>query len=348
MTFFLPKQPFLYQLTTNLITMAEENKSNLDNKGRRKFLKQSLALGAAAVTGAGFIKGVQAGSHHSEEKVKVLTTDGKLIEVDKSMVMEAPPCKSPAQGDDARMGIPGRKFVMVIDLAKCANARKCITGCQKGHNLAPHQEWITVNLMKDTAYAEPYWFPKPCYHCANPSCVKVCPVGATFKRSDGIVLVDADRCIGCKFCISACPYSARIFNWDHREEYSENDPTYSPETSVPGQVGTVGKCDFCPDLSRNGELPHCVTNCPMGAIYFGDANEDAITNGTETVRLRETIQNKVGYQHMKELGTKPNVYYLPPVDKSFPFERGLENLTDEQKEAYERVLSKIDKQNGTE
>lgn len=330
--------------------MANNTKDPQKENSRRKFLKQGITLGAAAIAGTGLVKGIQTKAHEHEggEKVKVLTTDGKLIEVDKSMVMDAPSCKAPAQGEDARNGIPGRKFVMVIDLAKCANARKCITGCQSGHKLAPHQEWITVNLMRDTKYAEPYWFPKPCYHCENPSCVKVCPVGATFKRSDGIVLVDAERCIGCKFCVSACPYSARVFNWDHHEEYAENDPNYSPETSTPGQVGTVGKCDFCPDLSRNGELPHCVSNCPMGAIYFGDANEDAISNGTETLRLGETVEGKAGYQHMKELGTKPNVYYLPPTDKSFSYERGLENLTEEQKEAYERVLSQIDKQNGTD
>ncbi|NNF22183.1 MAG: 4Fe-4S dicluster domain-containing protein, partial [Saprospiraceae bacterium] len=147
---------------------------------------------------------------------------------------------------------------MVIDLAKCKNARKCIEGCQKGHNLSSEQEWLNVYLMKDHEDAEPYWFPRQCFHCGNPPCVKVCPVGATYKRQDNIVLVDVDRCIGCKFCVVACPYSARIFNWEKPPESDLESQDYSPETSEPGQIGTIGKCDFCPDRSREGKLPYCV------------------------------------------------------------------------------------------
>ena len=316
------------------------------NNARRKFLRNGLIFGAGMIGGLGVSKNLEACAA-SEEKVKVLTTDGKVVEVDKSQIMKAPACTPIPKGAEARKGIPGRKFVMVIDLSKCANARKCIEACQEGHELKTDQEWLTVNLLKDNKFSEPYWFPKPCYHCDEPSCVKVCPVGATFKRTDNPVLVDVDRCIGCKFCISACPYSARIFNWGHKESYMGNSPDYSPETSVPGQEGTVGKCDFCPDRSREGKLPYCVSSCPMGAIYFGDMNEDAITNGTETKRLKETIQSKAGYQYMKHLGTAPNVYYLPPVNKSFPYERGLENLTDEQKARYEEVLNIENKKNGS-
>lgn len=322
--------------------MSDKDKQKQD---RRNFLKNGLLLSAGVLGGVGISEKLMASATVSE-KVKVLTTDGKLIEVDKSSIYNTPACTPVPKGEDARKGIPGRKFVMVIDLAKCANARKCIEGCQEGHNLAPNQEWMSVNSLKDNQYAEPYWFPKPCYHCDNPSCVKVCPVGATFKRTDGVVLVDVDRCIGCKFCISACPYSARIFNWGPRDVYEANSPDYSPETSVPGQEGTVGKCDFCPDRSREGKLPYCVISCPMGAIYFGDAHEDAITNGEETVRLAETIENKAGYQYMRNLGTRPSVYYLPPVNKSFPYERGLENLNEEQKARYEEVLNIENKQNG--
>lgn len=309
---------------------------------RKDFLKSSAVIGVGAVLGTGITKtllGSGIKESESGEKVKLLTQDGKLVEVDQSHLnCKVDPCEPPVK-DEARKGIPGRKFVMVIDLAKCANARKCIEGCQKGHDLLPTQEWISVHLLKDNPNSEPYWFPKPCYHCDEPSCVKVCPVGATFKRTDGIVLVDADRCIGCKFCVSACPYSARVFNWKKREVYKENDPTYSPETSVPGQVGTVGKCDFCPDLSRKGELPHCVASCPMGAMFFGDANEDAITNGTDTLRFKKTIEERLGFRYMENLGTKPNVYYLPPINKDFPYERGFENLTDEQKERYKTILA---------
>ena len=125
---------------------------------------------------------------------------------------------------------------------------------------------------------------------------------------------------GCRFCMVACPYSSRSFNWSEPEVPEEiaNQP-YSPETSVPQRKGTVEKCDFCPDMLRRGKLPHCVTACPNGVFYFGDINEDTVTNGDETVRFSELIREKAGYRYLEELGTEPSVYYLPPVDRMFPF-----------------------------
>ncbi|MBN1252735.1 MAG: 4Fe-4S binding protein [Bacteroidales bacterium] len=317
---------------------------------RRKFLKSGLAVGAGTFIGGGLLSSCSKASNITEEKktemIKLLTTDGRIVEVEKTKTYPVTPSE-PTVGDEARKGIPGRKFVMVIDLSRCANAGKCTSNCQSGHKLDPGQEYMSVHLMKDHKYNDPYWFPKNCYHCDNPSCVKVCPVGATFKRSDGCVLIDVDRCIGCKFCISACPYSARIFNWKERinelkaeNAEDEDKKQFSPETSLPAQMGTVTKCDFCPDMSRQGKLPYCVTGCPMGAIYFGDENEDAISNGTETLRFKQTLKEKAGYRYLEELGTQPRVYYLPPVNKSFPYEVGLKDLTDEQKLKYKNILDK--------
>jgi Fe-S-cluster-containing dehydrogenase component len=305
---------------------------------RRDFLKKGLGIGLVSIVGGKLISMATSNG----QKVKVLTPDGKLIEVDKSVVDDQ--STLPAKGEEAREGIPGRHFVMVIDLAKCANARKCVEACQEAHDLTPNQEYIQIALKKDNTYSEPYWFPKPCYHCGNPPCVKVCPVGATFKRTDGVVLVDADQCIGCKFCISACPYSVRTFNWEDQEFYADNSPDYSPETSIPGQVGTVSKCDFCPDRSREGKLPHCAESCPMGAIYFGDINEDTIFNGNETLRFKETIALRDGYTEMPHLGTKPNVYYLPPVNKSHPYERGFKDLDEDLKQWYKDQLKDNDRE----
>ena len=96
------------------------------------------------------------------------------------------------------------------------------------------------------------------------------------------------------------------------------------------------KCDFCPDLLRQGELPHCAKSCPMGVIYFGDKNEDMVTNGEETVRFSTLINDRGGYRHLEHLGTKPNVYYLPPVNRQFPLERGFE-VEEEIKERYKDV-----------
>ncbi len=317
-------------------------------KNRRNFLKNGLTIGGSMLAmGMGPVaaKGKSGNDPSTGRKIKVLTTEGKVIEVDEPVNdCKITPCEPP-RGVAARQGIPGRSFVMVIDLAKCKNARKCVEGCQKGHNLSPDQEWLNVYLMKDNDESEPYWFPRQCFHCDIPPCVKVCPVGATYKRQDNIVLVDFNRCIGCKFCMTACPYSVRIFNWKKPPESDVPREDYSPESSVPAQIGTVSKCDFCPDRSREGKLPYCASSCPMGAIYFGDKNEDAVSNGTETLRFKQLIRDRVGYRFLDELGTEPNVYYLPPVERMFDYESGLEGIPEEKQKVYDNIIKGNGNQN---
>jgi len=247
-----------------------------------------------------------------------LATDGTLV---KARVPAGKAIHLPVvTNTDARKGIAGRKFVMVIDLAKCDGCGKCTQACSKMHFIPPERQWIKVLRMQDAENTAPYFFPQPCFHCDNPPCTKVCPVDATFKRQDGIVLVDNERRIGCRFCMAACPYGARSFNWGHPNDPPEAQAQpYSPERGFPRRVGTVEKCDFCPDMARQGKLPACVTSCPMGAIYYGDENEDAVSNGIgQTVRFSKLIRDNAGYRHLEELGTKPRVYYLPPKERLFP------------------------------
>lgn len=300
----------------------QESKSSDNQNSRRDFLRKiGLAAGAVAVTGGGLgIARSLAARDKSGEKIKVMTTDGNVAEVDKSDVVSGTAQTTIAEG---REGIPGKKFVMVIDLSMCRNARKCMEACQAAHELRPEQHHINVLTMQDTNHTAPYHMPKPCFHCDNPPCVKVCPVDATFKRQDGIVLIDNERCIGCRFCIAGCPYSARIFHWfepphDTPEEKARH---YDVELNVPQRKGTISKCLFSADKLRNGELPYCVSACPNGVYYFGDLNEDSVTNGTtkETVRFSELIMENHGYTYFEDLGTKPQVYYLPPKNRRFPF-----------------------------
>ena len=261
----------------------------------------------------------------SGEKVKLLSVDGEIIEVDKAFLKPVPELP-PVSIDESRIGIAGKKFVMVIDLARCKNLKKCQSSCNHMHQVHSSQNWMKIYEMQDSENTAPYWQPTNCMHCDEPPCVKVCPVDATFKREDGIVLIDNVRCVGCRFCMAACPYSSRVFNWEPSDFKVEGElKPYSPETSVPQKVGTVGKCDFCPDRHREGKLPYCVEACPNGVFFFGDMNEDAVTNGAETFRFSELIKDKAGYRLMEDLGTKPRVYYLPPVNRNFPFENGLEN-----------------------
>lgn len=310
--------------------MKKKEKST-DKASRRDFLRSGLVLGAGAVAGSGLISACSGGAEEEGEKVKVMTTDGKLVEVDSSKLQPAAEVEElpfdeqlSIKQQRGREGLVGHHWVMVIDLSRCKNARKCMQACQAAHELRPEQHHINVLQMQDTEDTAPYYMPKPCYHCDNPPCTKVCPVNATFKRKDGIVLIDNLRCIGCRFCIAGCPYSARVFNWfepDLTEE--EKERVYDVELNVPQKRGTISKCLFSADRLRKGQLPYCVSACPNGVYYFGDKLEDAVTNGTtgETVRFSELIRDNAGYTQHEELGTKPQVYYLPPKNRRFPYQK---------------------------
>jgi len=166
----------------------------------------------------------------------------------------------------------------------------------------------------------PVFMTKPCFHCEEPPCVPVCPVGATYKRpSDGIVVVDYDRCIGCRYCIAACPYGARSF--DFGEDYEllpAAGETVSPEykqyrvrTPEGSPVGNVRKCTFCLHLQDEqgeydrdaGRWPACAKTCPGHAIHFGDL-ADPESDVSRLLQERNAVRLK------EELGTEPSVYYL--------------------------------------
>jgi Fe-S-cluster-containing dehydrogenase component len=297
----------------------------MENKTRRNFLKAiGVSVGATSVlAGAGLLSSCNRVENVTGEKIKVLTAGGKLLEVE---ISQLTPAEMPSLTENqlrGRKGLPGRSWVMVIDLSKCRNARECMKACQNHHQLRPEQHHINVLQMQDAEHTAPYYMPKPCQHCDNPPCTKVCPVNATFKRDDGIVLIDNERCIGCRFCIAACPYSARVFNWfEPRDAEKYKGVTYNIEANVPQKKGTISKCLFSADLLREGKQPSCVSACPNGVYWFGDRNEDAVTNGTtkETVRFSDLIKDKAATTLMEELGTVPRVYYLPPKDRAFPFE----------------------------
>jgi len=214
-----------------------KKKTEPKKEPRRDFIKQGLILGTGTLTGI-LASCSSEESNETGEKVKLLTTEGKLVEVDKHQIH--PVMNDPASRVEARKGIPGKKFVLVVDLAKCKNARKCKDACDMHHNLTPDRPFIKILKMQDNPKSAPYWMPKKCFQCDNPPCVKVCPVGATYKRTDGIVLVDNIRCIGCRFCMAACPYSARVFNWAKPDPPAErHDEVYSPETSSPSKIGML-------------------------------------------------------------------------------------------------------------
>jgi Fe-S-cluster-containing dehydrogenase component len=305
--------------------MKEIEENGDESSSRRKFLKKvGIGVGAVSLAGIAGTSILAGDKTKSGEKVKLLSADGKLVEVDKNDIKPSKEIVAELKSE-ARIGLKGRKFVMVIDLAKCKNARKCVEACQEGHMLPKDHEWMKLYLLQDDHTTARYWFPRPCFHCDKPMCVSVCPVGATYKRDDGIVLIDNQRCIGCKFCMTGCPYSVRVFNWKDPGVKLPPGHIYDPETNIPPVEGTVGKCIFCADKLRNNEVPRCVSACPMGVLYFGDLLEDTVTNGNETVRFSKLMTDRAGYRFREDLGTLPSVYYLPPTERSFTVESGLED-----------------------
>lgn len=300
---------------------------------RREALGSLLKFGALGVAMAAVPSGVQSlAKTESGPKVllPMLTPEGKLVQLDAQQIeaMNLPP-----SDPKARIGVPGKKWIMVIDLAKCDGCGKCMQACSRMHFIPPGRQWLKILLQPGEGDAAPYFFPQPCYQCDNPPCTKVCPVDATFKREDGIVLTDNDRCIGCRFCMAACPYGARTFNWAQPQDPPEAlARPYSPEWGYPRTIGTVEKCDFCPEMAAAGKLPPCTQSCPMDAIYYGDENEDAVTCASgKTEQLSKMLAEGGAYRHLEELGTKPRVYYLPPRNRMYPPPSLSESRPEEQK-----------------
>ncbi len=188
---------------------------------------------------------------------------------------------------------------------------QCTIACIEGHFVPEPMEWIEA-YEHELPGGGTKFLPTPCMHCQNPPCVNVCPVGATWSTPEGVVLINQDRCIGCRLCMAACPYERRFFTWGEPPVPKESIfVDYSPEHQVPMKRGVVYKCDFCPELARAGRLPYCAQACPNGAIYYGDLEEDLATNGDEIVVLSKFLAENNAYNEKAELGTKPRVWYIP-------------------------------------
>jgi molybdopterin-containing oxidoreductase family iron-sulfur binding subunit len=199
------------------------------------------------------------------------------------------------------------RYSMVIDLKRCIGCYACSVACraEKATNTGimfarvQRLEWGTYPSVKRMA------LPLLCMHCKEPACLEVCPTGATQKRDDGIVWVDKDLCMGCRYCMLACPYAARMF-YDKEITYFDNGRTPYEEVGTPNHVeGTVEKCDFCMDRLAQDLEPACVANCITKARIFGDMEDP-------TSEVSKLIRDKGAAPLNPEFGTEPSVHYLPP------------------------------------
>lgn len=196
-----------------------------------------------------------------------------------------------------------------------AGCRRCFDTCRREHNIPDignkkeEIKWIWTEPYGDAFPDQQHEFMAEdiknnpfivlCNHCDKPPCVRVCPTRATFKRQDGIVMIDYHRCIGCRYCMAACPYGARSFNFrDPRPYIKELNPAYPTR-----EKGVVEKCTLCVERIDTGLPPACVEVCPAKAITFGDL-EDPGSEARQLLKNRYTIQRK------PELGTHPSIYYI--------------------------------------
>ncbi len=200
------------------------------------------------------------------------------------------------------------RFGMVIDLGMCIGCNACTVACKQKNGTPPGIFWGRVLVKEVGSYpnAKQETLPVLCMHCAEAPCVDVCPTGATVKHAHGIVTVDNDKCIGCRYCMAACPFNARFFNYQKPQEYypGKGLTPYEVVAYAKHKPGTVEKCNFCIDRVEAGEVPACVQTCPAKARVFGDLDDP----NSEVSRL---IASRGAYQLHPELGTDPSVYYIP-------------------------------------
>jgi Fe-S-cluster-containing dehydrogenase component len=217
--------------------------------------------------------------------------------------------------------LEGVVFGYAINISKCKGTRRCVEACVRENNLSRdsqiqyirvlEMEHGNLDLTQGNAYYDEENVPRPgrfylpiqCMQCENPPCVKACPVEATWREPDGVVVIDFNWCIGCRYCMTACPYWARHFNWTPPtlpKEEINTDTQYL--SNRPRMKGVMEKCMFCLQRTRKGRLPACLEACPTGARVFGnllDPNSD----------IRYVLENKTVFRLKEDLGTEPKFWY---------------------------------------
>jgi len=214
------------------------------------------------------------------------------------------------------------RWGMLINLVRCAGCYGCVVKCKQEHFLPPGIMWGRLLVSEGEGKyptVKKNTYPVLCNHCAEPSCVKVCPTGATEQREDGIVWIDPDKCLGCRYCLIACPYQVRSYIFSDEKEYFPGQGLTEYEKKgkelYPHQVGTVTKCNFCIERVDEGikkglspgadreATPACVNSCPSHARVFGDLDDPS---SEISISIREKRAVPLHLEH----GTEPCVYYV--------------------------------------
>jgi Fe-S-cluster-containing dehydrogenase component len=286
---------------------------------RRTFL-QGIGV-AAGVVAAGVIPAVLSASPATAAEELTATATAAAVpgaETDSIAAIAAA---------DKPMNYPGKpvyyadpagkqKWAMVIDTKACVGCRKCVYACVKENNIGRTSGFTFIQVLEmergkldletavldyeEAGRPDKWYLPVQCMQCANPPCVTGCPVIATWKEPDGIVLIDYNKCIGCRNCMITCPYGARHFNWVHPEVPADE---INPKVPLAEKAWTPEKCTFCVQRTRNGQTTACVEACPVGARKFGDLN-DPESEVAILLKTRRVFRLK------EELSTEPMIWYV--------------------------------------
>jgi Fe-S-cluster-containing dehydrogenase component len=207
---------------------------------------------------------------------------------------------------------------MVINLDQCIGCEYCMRACIATNDVRAEDPWNVV-IKDQTTAGHTFYLSRPCLHCQNAPCVEVCPVKATYHREDGLVVMDYERCIGCRYCQVACPYDARQFNWEERTDVNPYVPAWGEPEVERRPRGVIEKCTFCvhridaglakglmPGEDREA-TPACVNICPVGARTFGNLKDPES-------KVAQLIENSPTLRLRDDLGTETSVYYIPPKE----------------------------------
>ncbi len=290
-------------------------------ESRREFFKQVLGGVLAGAAAVAVTRDAAAQTKIEPPKPEdVAKLYKKYAKVDPLIRMEAELKES--------LKKPPQRWIMVIDLRKCVGCHACTIACVAENKLPPGIVYRPVMDVEVGKYpnVSRNFTPRPCFHCEKPPCVSVCPVGATKKREDGIVDIDYNKCIGCRYCAVACPYNARVFDFGYKD-YQTGFPAsaglilgqegLNPYNERPSleynkkwvreahkqPVGNVRKCHFCQHRLSAGMLPACTVTCIGRATYFGNKNDP-------NSLVSELIANPNVMRLRVEIGTDPQCYYL--------------------------------------
>lgn len=297
---------------------------------RRRFLKALGQLGAAgsvAATGTGVARAAWGGSTLQDAMGSFFQDHYQRMTAEemKDALARIERRAKRKFGIDIRCEdtrpIPGVVFGYALNISKCKGYRDCVYGCIRENNQGRDSQvqYIRVlqldkgsmNLEKSEHYYDPkatpvpgkFYLPVQCQQCDNPPCVKACPVQATWKEADGIVVIDYDWCIGCRYCMTACPYWARHFNWTEPQiPAAELNPVTNYLGNRPRPKGVVEKCHFCTQRTRKGRQPACQEACPTGARVFGNLLDPKS-------EIRYVLEHKTVFRLKEELGTEPKFWY---------------------------------------